>query len=216
MAERKEVPVSRVVDNPEEYFRSRLPPQDPLLVRLEKEAAAEGIPIIGPVAGRLLQMLAGISGATRILEFGCATGYSAIHLARGSADAGGKVITVERRADMARRAAGNFAEAGCAEQVELLQADAFAALPSLEGPFDVVFLDLDKALYIDLLPHCGRLLRPGGLLVADNSSFTDAAPFVDALGADDRWETLHLYSFLPGHSPEWDAITLARRRGGEG
>lgn len=201
--------MSRVMDRPEDFFRSLLPGRDALLVRLETEAAAEGIPIIGPAAGRLLQMLAAVSGAARILELGTATGYSAIHLARGSADS--RVVTVELRDAMAERAAASFAEAGLTKRIELLRGDALVILAGLEESFDLAFLDIDKGSYLDLLPHLARVIAPGGLLVADNTSFSDAVPFVEALSRDPRWEELHLYMFLPGHSPERDAMTVARR-----
>ena len=197
------------MDSPEDYFRSLLPGRDPVLVRLEGEAAAEGIPIIGPAAGRLLQMLAAVSGAARILEFGTATGYSAIHLARSSPQA--RVVTVECREVMTRRAAAAFAEAGLSERIEQLEGDAAGVLDDIEGPFDLVFLDIDKGSYLDLLPPLRRVIAPRGLLVADNTSFSDAVPFVETLSRDPDWEAVHLYMFLPGHSPERDAMTIARR-----
>jgi len=113
--------MSRIMEDPEGFFRSQLPQRDRLLLRLEREAAEENIPIIGPLAGSLLQMFAAVSGARRILELGCATGYSAIHLARGCRGAGGQVVTVERRPAMAARAARNIAAAGLAGSIEILQ-----------------------------------------------------------------------------------------------
>jgi len=204
--------MSRIVPDPERFFSSVVPSSDGVLRRLEQEAAAEGIPIVGPVVGRLLSLLAGTTGARRVLELGTASGYSAIFLARGCSCAPGAVTTVEHDPEMARRAGANIREAGCADAVEVLQGSAGEVLPRLAPPFDLAFLDIDKEGYLAALPQCRRLLRPRGLLVADNTAFPAASDFVRALSGSGDWEAVHLFSYLPGHSPEHDAVTLALRR----
>ena len=84
--------MSDIVDNPEEYFGRLVPRRDQLLIDLEAEANREEIPIIGPVVGQLLSVMACATGAKRILELGTATGYSAIFLARGCRDLNGSVL----------------------------------------------------------------------------------------------------------------------------
>ena len=84
-------------------------------------------------------------------------------------------------------------------------------LPGLVAPFDLILLDIDKADYLYALDHCARLLRPGGLLVADNTGFADAEPFNAALAADQRFRSVNLLCLLPGHSPEQDGVALAVR-----
>jgi len=74
-----------LIDNPEEYFRQFLPKRDQLLIELEEEARREEIPIVGPIVGELLHILARVTQARRILELGTATGYSTIFLARAFA-----------------------------------------------------------------------------------------------------------------------------------
>jgi predicted O-methyltransferase YrrM len=81
----------------------------------------------------------------------------------------------------------------------------------MEAVVDLVFMDIEKADYIRALPHCHRLLKPGGLLVADNVGFKDADAFNRAIATDPRWTSASLFSFLPGHSPEMDGICLALR-----
>ncbi|MFQ5694197.1 MAG: O-methyltransferase, partial [Nitrospinota bacterium] len=93
------------------YLEALLPERDALLTRLEAEARTENIPIVGPRVGGVLQLLASVSGARRILELGTAVGYSAIWLSRGM-EKGGALISMEVRESMAERARRNVAEAG--------------------------------------------------------------------------------------------------------
>ena len=203
--------MSSIVEDPEGFFANHVPPRDDLLVTLEREAEREGIPIVGPVVGRLLEILVRAVGARRVLELGCATGYSAIFLARGLPREGGKVVTVEKSAAMAERAATNFAAAGLSRSVEIRQGEAASLLEGLDGPMDLIFLDIYKESYSGVLPACRRLLRPAGLLVADNTAFPGAVPFVKALSDEEGWQAVHLFSFLPGHSPERDGLSVAQK-----
>jgi caffeoyl-CoA O-methyltransferase len=203
--------MSPMIPGLEEYFRTFVPRRDPLLLELAWEAQAEGIPIVGPVVGELLFILARVTSAVNILELGTATGYSAIHLARGSEPAGGRVVTLEWSAAMAARAGANFARAGLAERLEVRVGDALALMAAMTGPFDLIFMDIDKESYLPALPHCHRLLKPGGLLFTDNVGFAGAAAFNRELFASEDWRTVHLLSFLPFHSPERDGLSLAVR-----
>ncbi len=195
----------------QEYFRGFVPQRDALLLELEQQAAAAGIPIVGPVVGELLLILARACGAAKVLELGTATGYSAIYLSRGCAPADGRVLTLERDAAMAAQARGNIARAGLAGRIEVRLGEARDLLAGLTGPFDFIFLDIDKESYLPALPHCRRLLRIGGLLVADNVSFAGAAAFNQEIFASRDWKSVHLLGFLPLHSPEQDGLSLAVR-----
>jgi caffeoyl-CoA O-methyltransferase len=203
--------MSEMLPNPEHYFREFLPQRDQLLHDLEHEAHIEGIPIVGPVVGELLFILARVTGAVNLLELGTATGYSAIYLARGCEPVGGRVLTLELDKAMAARAQGNLEEAELSQRVEVRQGDALQLMTAMEGPFDFIFMDLDKESYLPALPHCRRLLKLGGLLVTDNVGFTGASPFNHEIFASLDWRTVHLLSFLPCHSPEHDGLSLAVR-----
>ena len=202
--------MSQMQPDLEGYFRNFVPRRDPLLLELERQAQAEGIPIVGPVVGELLFILARVTAAANLLELGTATGYSAIHLARGCQPAG-KIVSMEWDEAMAARARTNFARAGLSGQIEVRVGDALQLMATMAGPFDFIFLDLDKESYLPALPHCRRLLRPGGLLVTDNVGFTGASPFNQEIFASKDWRTVHLLSFLPNHSPEHDGLSLAVR-----
>ena len=201
-----------MVDNPETYFSKQVPDRDSLLIKLEEEAQNENIPIVGPVVGELLFMLACITQAKRILELGTATGYSAIFLARACQTYDGKVVTLENNQEMASRAQQNFQKAGLQDHIEIRLGDAVAELSRLTDEYDFIFMDIEKKDYIRALPHCEKLLKIGGLLFADNIGFKDADPFNQTIAKSQQWRSVSLFAYLPLHSPEHDGLCLAMRR----
>ena len=133
--------MSGMVDNPEIYFSKQVPDRDSLLIKLEEEAQNENIPIVGPVVGQFLFLLARMTRAKRILELGTATGYSAIFLARACKIYDGKVVTLENDQDMAARAQQNFQKAGLEKHVEIRFGDAMAELARAKDKYDFIFMD---------------------------------------------------------------------------
>jgi len=194
----------------EAYFRGLVPPRDELLLALEAEAEQEGIPIVGPVVGELLFILARATGAQSLLELGTATGYSAIFLARGCQPQG-LLLTLESDPQIAARARANLRRAGLVERVEVRVGEALEQMPILSGPFDLIFLDIDKESYLPALDHCQRLLKVGGLLLADNVAFAGAEAFNREICRRREWRVVHLLGLLPQHSPEKDGLCLAVR-----
>lgn len=152
----------------ERYIHSLLPARDAVLAQIEEQAEREGIPIVGPAVGGLLALLVRISGARRIFEMGSAVGYSTIWLAQ----AAGEEAEVhysdgsERNAARAREA---FARAGVDDRIHVHVGDALAALAQTPGEFDLIFNDVDKEGYPAVLEAAPARLRPGGLLVTDNT-----------------------------------------------
>jgi predicted O-methyltransferase YrrM len=141
------------------------------------------VPVVDDDVARLLGLLLDLSGARRVLELGTSIGFSTLRLAESVARRGGEVVTLEFDPEVAAQARRNFARRGLGDRIRLLEGDARALLPRLEGPFDAVFLDLDKHLYLPLLEDCLRLLRPGGLLLAEDTLF----PVLDL---EPRWHGL--------------------------
>ena len=203
--------MSEMIAQPEAYFRGLIPTRSTLLKTMEEEARREDIPIIGPVVGEMLYVLARATGADRILELGTATGYSTILLAEACAATGGQLTTMELDETMARRATTNLANAGLAQWAEVTCVNALEELPQMGETFDFIFMDIEKADYLSMLPHCTRMVRAGGMIVADNVGFADADPFNRAIYENPSWRNVSLYAFLPEHSPEKDGLCLAVR-----
>jgi predicted O-methyltransferase YrrM len=204
--------MSAIVENPEGYFRQFVPDRDPLLLELEEEAQRKTIPIVGPVVGELLFILARATAAKTILELGTASGYSAIFLARACKNVNGRVITLEQDRAMAEKALKNFKTAGLEKHIEIRICDALQEISKMTTTFDFIFMDIEKEDYTRALPHCQKLLKKGGLLVVDNVGFKDADGFNQAIAHQPEWRTISLFSFLPLHSPENDGICLALRQ----
>lgn len=137
---------------------------DPLLAEMYEHAEEESIPVVEPETGRLLEVLATAAGTRRALEVGTAIGVSTLNLARGGAH-----VTSFEIDDLRHQAArGYLHRAGLGERVNLRLQDANEGLATLEGPFDLAFIDGPKQRYGDHIERSIALLRPGGLLVVDN------------------------------------------------
>lgn len=158
-------------DRVEDYLTRKFGAEDALLSSLREEADRSGLPpiSIGSASGRLLQVLVRAISARRVLEVGTLGGYSAICLARALPD-DGEVITLEKDPAHAAFARRWIERAELADRVSVREGLALELLPALDGEkFDLVFLDADKAplpLYLD---WAIRLLRPGGIVAADNA-----------------------------------------------
>jgi predicted O-methyltransferase YrrM len=145
--------------------------EDEALRAAVEAAQAAGLPSIqvSPPQGKLLALLVGLLGARKILEFGTLGGYSAILMAR-ALPAEGRLITLEARPEYAEVARRSIGDAGVGEKVEVRVGPALEALPGLEGeaPFDLVFIDADKANTPNYFAWALERTRAGGLIVADN------------------------------------------------
>lgn len=148
-----------------------------VLRRLEEEDARErsdGTPTerrlraVTPDVGRFLYLLVKIAGAQRILEVGMSGAYSTLWLAAAAAETGGHITTLELDRAKVARGQRNLREAGLNRVVTIVEGDAHQTLASLGGAFDLAFLDAEKEHYLDFLGPLIGLLRPGGVLVADN------------------------------------------------
>jgi len=142
---------------------------DPALTAAVQASNAAGLP---PIAvsmqqGKFLCLLAGAIRARRILEIGTLGGFSAIWLARGAGPRG-RVVTLEYEPKHAEVARANLQRAGVADRVQVIVGAALDTLPTLRGPFDLVFIDADKENNAAYLEWAVRLARPGSVVVVDN------------------------------------------------
>jgi predicted O-methyltransferase YrrM len=137
------------------------------LAAIDREGRGEGLPLVYPDTGALLHTLARGCGARRVLEIGTCIGYSTLWLATALPE-DGQLITMEYDAARAARAREHFAAAGYSDRISVIVGDATRFLHKVSGPFDLIFQDSDKQLYEPMLDRLVALLRPGGMLVADN------------------------------------------------
>jgi predicted O-methyltransferase YrrM len=155
------------------YLDGLLVPPDPVLDAAHAAAAAAGLPAheVAPNQGKLLQLLARLQRARAILELGTLAGISTIWLARALPE-DGRLVTLEADPVYADVARANIARAGLADVVEVRLGRAADSLAELvdEGrePFDLVFVDADKAGNPEYLGWALELTRPGSMIVADN------------------------------------------------
>jgi len=171
------VPVEPMPADLLEYSSSLFAPDDATLREMTRAAAEFGMPAgweITPDVGRLFQVLCRAVGARRVLEFGTLAGHSALCFAR-ALPADGRVVSIERDSRYAAFAREQLARAGVDDRVDVRVGDALESLPVLSAEaaktgdkFDVIFLDADKAHYPEMLEWSVEVLRPGGLLLADN------------------------------------------------
>ncbi|MEU5040580.1 O-methyltransferase [Streptomyces griseorubiginosus] len=164
---------SQFWDDVDDYFTTHLAPEDDVLRAALRDSEAAGLPSIAVTApqGKLLQLLAQIQGARTILELGTLGGYSTIWLAR-ALPADGRLVSLEydpKNAEVARR---NLARAGLDKVVEIRVGAALDSLPLLADehppPFDLVFIDADKANNPHYVEWALELTSAGSLIVVDN------------------------------------------------
>ena len=152
----------------EQYIEELLPARDPLLTEIETYAAEHKVPIVGPAVGRLLTALVMITKSRRIFELGSAIGYSTIWLAQAAGE-DAEIHYSDGSAENAERARGYFERAGIANRIHVHVGDALTALAKTPGEFDLIFNDVDKIGYPDVLEAVPSRIRQGGLFITDNT-----------------------------------------------
>jgi predicted O-methyltransferase YrrM len=164
---------SQLWNDVDDYFTTLLSPPDETLSAALRDSEAAGLPPINvaPNQGKLLQLLAQIQGARRILEIGTLGGYSTIWLGR-ALPADGRLVTLEYDTTHAEVARRNLARAGLDKISEVRVGPALESLPKLADeqpdPFDLVFIDADKVNNPHYVEWAVKLTRPGSLIVLDN------------------------------------------------
>ena len=179
------------------------------LEAVEKQGHDEDWPIVGHAEGSLLHILARTVGARRILELGTAIGYSGTWLAR-ALPPDGELVTVEWDPETAKIARRNFERTGVSKRVRIVTGSALEVVPPIKGPFDLVFNDIDKKSYVDILPHCVAKLRVGGLLVTDNVLWSGR---VAERPRRDEAQVIHEYNERLAADPRMVAVIVPLRDG---
>ena len=154
----------------EQFARDHTKPEPDLFKRLREETYREmNCPEmqVDLMEGRFLQMLVRLTGARLILELGMFTGYSALAMAEALPEEG-RLITCEIDPKAEAIARRYFAESPHGDKITIRMGPALDAIKTLTGPLDLVFIDADKSNYANYYEACLPLLKPGGLIVADN------------------------------------------------
>ncbi|MGA8262756.1 MAG: class I SAM-dependent methyltransferase [Arenicellales bacterium] len=123
--------------------------------------------VVGRLEGALLKMLVRLTGARRILEIGLFTGYSSLAMAEAMEE-GGRIVSCELKEEHAEVARSFFKRSPVGDRIEIRMGPAIESLETIEGPFDLAFIDADKENYPNYYDRVLPKLRSGGLLVADN------------------------------------------------
>jgi caffeoyl-CoA O-methyltransferase len=195
-----------------EYVDSLVPPRDPELREMEAKAARTGFPIIGPAAGQLCYLVARMIGARSVFELGSGFGYSTAWFARAVAEnGGGTVHHVVWDEALSTEARGHLDRLGYGEIVRYQVAEAVDALRRSDGPFDLIFNDIDKHAYPDSLAVIESKLRPGGVLIIDNMLWHGA--IFDASDRTRNTDGVREFTRVIAASPAW-IVSLAPLRDG--
>ncbi|RIJ13929.1 O-methyltransferase [Henriciella mobilis] len=212
----------RLFEDVDTYINSLFAVEDGVLSRAIERTKAAGLPEIqlSPGQGKLVYLLAKLIGAKRILEVGTLGGYSTVWLGRALPE-GGELISVELDPDHVAVARETLADAGLDSSCRVIEGKGLDVMSTLTGDFDMVFLDANKDGYPAYLKQAIRLVRPGGLIVADNvvregavlepskvdPNAIGAAAFNQALAGHPQLEAIVLQQVgIKGH----DGLAIAR------
>ena len=148
---------------------------------------------VAPVLGRLLRILVEVVDAKNVVEIGTSNGYSALWICLGLQATNGKLITHEIDSERAALAKKNFQRAGVENIVTVVVGDAHETVTKLQEPIDILFIDADKLGYFDYLNKLLPLVRPGGLILADDAHYPSRFPdFIKAITTNQNLETIGL------------------------
>jgi caffeoyl-CoA O-methyltransferase len=150
------------------YLDSLLPEREPWFLEMEKMAEEQDFPAVGPQVGMLLEILARSINAKRIMELGSGFGYSGLWFAR-ALPPDGYLLLSDFKESNKHIAEENFKRAGKSSIMAFRVGDALTLLEQEKGPYDLIFNDVDKELYPQVIEPVHRLLRLGGLFVTDNT-----------------------------------------------
>lgn len=157
-------------DYMEQYLRQLIPSNTGILKDLEEFALENGTPIVQKETANFLELMITINRPKKILELGTAIGYSAILMNNASAGLC-EITTIERDEKMIELAKANIEKYELQDKITILKGDCLEVLENLQEEYDMIFMDAGKGHYNHFLPHCLRLLKKQGVLIADNVLF---------------------------------------------
>ncbi len=166
----------------------------------------------GHIQGRLLKMMVQIAGAKRVLELGTFSGYASVCLAEGLPE-DGKLITIEHEEELEDFIRQSLHEAGVEDKVEVRFGDALELMAGMEtGSVDLLFMDADKRSYPEYYKEARRLVRRGGLILADNTLW-DGHVVEPAYENDPQTAAIRKFNDLVAEDPGVEQVILPLRDG---
>ena len=198
----------------EKYIRDHSTAETDALKWVDRETHLKTIypqMLSGPVQGRLLTMIAEMISARRVLEIGTFTGYSTICLAYGLAE-GGHIDALEINDELEDIIREGWARAGVSEKITLHIGDAKETLKSLEGPYDLVFMDANKREYCDYYELVMPLLRKGGIILADDILW-DGKLFENPVPRDAQTQGIASFNDMVAEDKRVEVVILPLRDG---
>ncbi len=194
------------------YLDALVPQRPPEMQAMEAEAERTDFPIIGPASGYFCYLLARLADARSVFELGSGFGYSTAWFARAVAENGGGIIyhTVWDE-QLSSRARGHLAALGYADLVRFHVGEAVQALRDAPGPFDIIFNDINKRGYPASLPIIKDRLRPGGVLIADNTLWQGR--IFDEDDRSEDTEGVRQFNQMVAEDPDWMASIVPIRDG---
>ncbi|MDP2209138.1 MAG: O-methyltransferase [Bacteroidota bacterium] len=158
-----------ILDNGiESYLNDVIPDRDSVLTAMEEYATQNNFPIVGPLVGRLLYVLAYATKAKRVLELGSGFGYSAYWFAKAVGN-DGIVLCTDKNPENEKKAKAYFKRGKISDRMQFHTGDALSIFDIAEGDFDIIFNDVDKELYPKVFKKAIPRLKKGGLLISDNA-----------------------------------------------
>lgn len=195
----------------EAYLRALAPTTDAVQAEMEGLAAEQDFPIVGPLVGRLLKQLALSIGARDIFEMGSGFGYSTFFFAQAVGD-GGRVVHTDTNPDLTAAAQAHLRRAGLASRVTFEVGDALNVIKNYPGPFDVIFIDVDKTDYPAAFDLARVRVRPGGYIITDNVLWKGEVAG-DPAAFDDDTRAVDQYNRAAAAAPDFLTTILPLRDG---
>jgi len=194
------------------YLDGLVPPRPPEMMTMEAEAERTSFPIIGPAAGYFCYLITRLIGARSVFELGSGFGYSTAWFARALREnGGGTVYHTVWDEKLSRRARAHIASLGLSDLVTFRVGEAVAALRETEGPFDLVFNDIEKDGYVASLPVIKSRMRSGGVLIVDNLLWSGR--IFDVSDRSPNTEGIREFTQRVTSDPEWVASVVPIRDG---
>jgi predicted O-methyltransferase YrrM len=200
-----------IVDPKVEDYLAKLPgPTHPGQAEMEKIAAERDFPIIGPQVGRLCEQLALAVGARDVFEMSSGFGYSTLFFAHAVSESG-RVVHTDNDKGLSDEAKQLLGRAGVAARVTFEVGNALEVITRYAGPFDVIFIDVDKVDYPKALDLARVRVRPGGFIVTDNVLWSGRV--AEAGDWDEETRAIDRYNKAAGEAPDLLTTILPLRDG---